>query len=48
MPEAIYQVPMPYNEPVNSYAPNSPERAALLAKYKEMYNQTPIDVPMYW
>ena len=38
---------MPYNEPVNSYAPNSPERAALLAKYKEMYNQTPIDVPMY-
>ncbi|WP_027418440.1 L-glutamate gamma-semialdehyde dehydrogenase [Crocinitomix catalasitica] len=47
MPEAIYQVPMPYNEPVNSYAPNSPETAALLAKYKEMYNQTPIDVPMY-
>jgi 1-pyrroline-5-carboxylate dehydrogenase len=47
MPEAIYHVPLPYNEPVNEYSPNSPEKAALLAKYKEMYGQEPIDVPMY-
>jgi len=47
MPNAIYKVPVPVNEPVKAYAPNSPERANLLAKYKEMYNQNQIDVPMY-
>lgn len=47
MPNAIYKVPVPANEPVKGYAPNSPEKASLLAKYKEMYNQEPIDVPMY-
>lgn len=47
MPNAIYKVPVPVNEPVKGYAPNSKERESLLAKYKEMYNQTPIDVPMY-
>lgn len=47
MPKGIYNVPFPANEPVNSYAPGSPERESLLAKYHEMYNQEPIDVPMY-
>ncbi|GAB4221675.1 MAG: L-glutamate gamma-semialdehyde dehydrogenase [Salibacteraceae bacterium] len=47
MPKAIYQVPYPDNEPVLSYAPNSPELKALLGTYKELKNQEPIDVPMY-
>ena len=47
MPKAVYTVPFPENEPVKGYAPGSPEREELQAKYKEMYNQEPIDVPMY-
>ncbi|MFZ6051545.1 L-glutamate gamma-semialdehyde dehydrogenase [Halocola ammonii] len=47
MPKGIYQVPLPTNEPVNDYAPGTPERESLIAKYNEMYNQEPIDVPMY-
>ena len=47
MPKAIYNVPFPVNEPVNSYAPNTPEKEDLIAKYNEMFNQAPIDVPMY-
>jgi 1-pyrroline-5-carboxylate dehydrogenase len=47
MPKGIYQIPYPDNEPINSYAPGTPERESLLAKYEEMYNQDPIDVPMY-
>ena len=47
MSNAFYNVPVAINEPVRSYAPGSAERASLLAKYKEMYNQDPIDVPLY-
>ena len=47
MSNAIFKVPTAINEPVKSYIPGSPERTELLAKYKEMYNQAPIDVPMY-
>ena len=47
MSNAITKVPTPVNEPVNSYAPGTPEREALLAQYELMYNQEPIDVPMY-
>lgn len=47
MPKAIYNVPFPVNEPVNAYAPNTPEKESLIAKYNEMFNQSPIDVPMY-
>ena len=47
MPKGIYQIPYPDNEPINSYEPGSPELKSLLAKYDEMYNQSPIDVPMY-
>ena len=47
MANAIFKVPTAINEPVKGYSPGSPEREELLAKYKEMYNQAPIDVPMY-
>lgn len=47
MSNAFFNVPVAKNEPVKSYAPNSSERSSLLAKYHEMYNQQPIDVPIY-
>ena len=47
MSNAHFKVPEIINEPVNSYAPGTPQRESLLKKYNEMYNQSPIDVPMY-
>ena len=47
MSNAIYKVPVAVNEPVRNYAPGSAEREELIKKYNEMYNQDPIDVPMY-
>ena len=47
MSNAFYNVPIAINEPVRSFSPGSAERASLIAKYKEMYNQDPIDVPLY-
>ena len=47
MSNGVYTVPYPATEPVKGYAPGSEEKESLLAKYKEMYNQEPIDVPMY-
>jgi 1-pyrroline-5-carboxylate dehydrogenase len=47
MANAISRVPVAVNEPVKSYAANSTERAELLAMYDKMYNQTPLDIPMY-
>ncbi len=46
MPKGFFHVPKAVNEPVKSYAPNSPEKAAVLAAYKKMWNET-IDVPLY-
>ncbi len=46
MSKGFFHVPNAVNEPVKSYAPNSPEKAAVLAAYKKMWNET-IDVPMY-
>ncbi|MEO0039018.1 MAG: 1-pyrroline-5-carboxylate dehydrogenase [Bacteroidota bacterium] len=46
MSKGFYHVPKAVNEPVKSYAPNSPEKAAVLAAYKKMWNES-IDVPMY-
>ncbi|MEP2024150.1 MAG: L-glutamate gamma-semialdehyde dehydrogenase [Reichenbachiella sp.] len=46
MPKGIYAVPVPENEPVQSYAPGSPEKAALKAELKAMKSKE-IDVPMY-
>ena len=47
MPNGVFQVPFPENEPVKGYAPGSPEREELSAMYKKMYDQNPIDIPMY-
>ncbi|MFT5581508.1 MAG: 1-pyrroline-5-carboxylate dehydrogenase [Psychromonas sp.] len=47
MSNALFKVPVAVNEPVNSFAPNTAQRESLIKKYKEMYNQAPIDVPMY-
>jgi 1-pyrroline-5-carboxylate dehydrogenase len=47
MANAHFKVPKAINEPINSYAPGTPEKESLIAKYREMYNQEPIDVPMY-
>jgi 1-pyrroline-5-carboxylate dehydrogenase len=46
MPKGFFHVPKAVNEPVKSYTPNSPEKAAVLAAYKKMWNET-IDVPNY-
>lgn len=46
MLKGFFHVPKAINEPVKSYAPNSPEKAAVLAAYKEMWNKQ-IDVPLY-
>jgi len=42
-----FNIPYPINEPVLSYAPGTPEREEVLGKYREMYHQNAIDVPMY-
>lgn len=34
--DAITQVPAPYNEPVNDFAPGTPARVALQARVKEL------------
>ena len=41
----IFHIPQPVNEPVLQYAPNSPERAELKAKLKEMLGGQ-VEVPM--
>ncbi len=46
MLKGFFNVPKAVNEPVKSYAPNSPEKAAVLAAYKQMWNLK-IDVPLY-
>ena len=46
MATGFYNVPNAVNEPVKSYAPNSPERIELLATYKKMYNEK-VDIPFY-
>lgn len=38
-------IPIPKNEPILNYAPNSPERAEILAKLDEMRSQT-IEIPL--
>ncbi len=46
MLKGFFNVPKAVNEPVKSYAPNSPEKTAVLAAYKEMWN-TQIEVPIF-
>jgi 1-pyrroline-5-carboxylate dehydrogenase len=47
MSKGVYRVPFPSTEPVWDYAQGSSEREELLSTYNTMYNQDPIDVPMY-
>lgn len=47
MSNSISTVPVAVNEPVKAYTAGSPERESLLSTYKQMYNQAPIDIPMY-
>ncbi|WP_034041319.1 L-glutamate gamma-semialdehyde dehydrogenase [Wocania ichthyoenteri] len=46
MGKGFFNVPVAINEPVNGFAPGSPEREAVLKAYKSMFNSK-IDVPMY-
>ncbi|MEI8193441.1 MAG: L-glutamate gamma-semialdehyde dehydrogenase [Flavobacteriia bacterium] len=47
MSNAFYQLPKAINEPVKPFGKDSLERKNLLAQYEKMYNQSPIDIPMY-
>ena len=46
MLKGFFKVPKAINEAVKGYAPNSPEKEAVLAAYKKMWNEK-IDVPLY-
>ena len=45
MSNALYLIPTPKNEPINSYAPDTPERKALQTQL-ETYNAEIFDIPM--
>ncbi len=45
MSNAIYEVPMPANEPIHGYAPGSEERTELKASLKELAGQQ-IEIPL--
>lgn len=45
MPKGVYRLPQITNEPVKTYAPGSPERAALKIRIEELKN-TVVDLPM--
>jgi 1-pyrroline-5-carboxylate dehydrogenase len=47
MSNAIFNVPIARNEPVKAYATGSAERESLLKEYHNLYNQAPVDIPMY-
>ena len=46
MGKGFFNVPIAVNEPVKGYAPGSPERKAVLAAYKELFNAK-TEVPLY-
>ena len=46
MLKGFFNIPKAVNEPVKSYAPNSPEKTKVLEAYKTMWNSK-IDVPLY-
>ena len=47
MANGRFNIPYPINEPVLSYEPGSPERAAVLEAYQQLYNGKDLDVPLY-
>ena len=46
MPNGIFAIPQPYNEPIWEYRPGSPEKAELKSTLKDMLSQE-IEIPMY-
>jgi 1-pyrroline-5-carboxylate dehydrogenase len=42
--DAITSVPTPYNEPILTYSPGSPERATLEARLKDLAESDPVDL----
>jgi 1-pyrroline-5-carboxylate dehydrogenase len=46
MLKGFFHVPKAVNEPVKTYKPGSPEKEAVLAEYRKMWNEQ-IDVPLY-
>ena len=46
MPKGTFNIPIPVNEPINSYAPGTPERDALKAAIRDA-RAVEVDVPMY-
>lgn len=46
MLKGFFNVPKAVNEPVKSYAPGTPERAAVAATYTKMWNDQ-VEVPLY-
>ena len=46
MPNGIFAIPQPYNEPIWEYRPGSPEKAELKATLKDMLSKE-IEIPMY-
>lgn len=46
MSKGFFHVPKAINEPVKSYAPGTPERAAVAQTYTEMWNSQ-VEVPLY-
>ncbi|UKM66274.1 L-glutamate gamma-semialdehyde dehydrogenase [Flavobacteriaceae bacterium GSB9] len=46
MGEGFFNVPIAKNEPIQSYAPGTPERQAVLEAYETMYNSQ-IYIPLY-
>ncbi len=46
MSKGFFQVPTAINEPVKGYAPESPERDAVLKQYREYYKGS-MEVPLY-
>ena len=45
MAKGYYEIPIAFNEPINSYEPGSPEREELQKTYDKMWNEV-IDIPM--
>ena len=46
MGKGFFKVPTAINEPIKSYAPDSPERKEVLEQYKTFFNGT-MDIPFY-
>jgi 1-pyrroline-5-carboxylate dehydrogenase len=46
MTQGFFKVPLPVNEPVKEYKPNSPEKEAVLKAYSDMWNNL-TEVPLF-